>query len=257
MEYQNIVVVREQHALIVTVNRPDKLNALNFQTLKELKHFFENVRIGQGASGVILTGAGNKAFVAGADINEFVQLTTQNGRGVAEEGQEIMFLIENCPLPVIAAVNGYALGGGCELALACHMRIAAENAVFGQPEVNLGIIPGYGGSQRLTQIIGKGRAIEMITTARNVKADEALQIGLLNYVVDQGNLIDKCHEIINVLAKKPPIQVSYALKSVNAAYKQNGYEVEADFFGQCMKTKDFEEGVEAFIHKRKPKFEGK
>ena len=216
-----------------------------------------HVKIGQAANGIILTGSGEKAFVAGADINEFVQLTTKNGSKVATEGQELMFLIENCPLPVIAAVNGYALGGGCELALACHMRIASEHAVFGQPEVNLGIIPGYGGSQRLAQIVGKGRAIEIITTARNVKAEEALNIGLLNYVVDQGNLIDKCHEIINVLATKPPIQISYAIKSINAAYEQSGYAVEAKFFGECMNTEDFEEGVEAFIGKRKPRFEGK
>ena len=257
MEYQNILVVREQKALVVTINRPDKLNALNFQTLKELKHFFESVRIGQGANGIILTGAGHKAFVAGADINEFIQLTITNGENVAKEGQEIMFLIENCPLPVIAAVNGYALGGGCELALACHMRIASKNAVFGQPEVNLGIIPGYGGSQRLAQMVGKGRAIEIITTARNVTADEALTIGLLNYVVEQDNLIAKCHEIINLLSTKPPIQISYAIKSVNAAFQTNGYEVEADYFGKCMNTSDFEEGVEAFIKNRKPKFEGK
>ena len=234
-----------------------KLNALNFQTLKELRHFFSHVKIGQAANGIILTGAGEKAFVAGADINEFVQLSAQNGSNVAKEGQDLMFLIENCPLPVIAAVNGYALGGGCELALACHLRIAVEHAVFGQPEVNLGIIPGYGGSQRLAQLVGKGRAIEIITTARNVKAAEAFQIGMLNYVVPQEDLLDKCHEIINIWATKPPIQIGYAIKSVNAAFTETGYETEANFFGDCMGTEDFEEGVDAFITKRKPKFEGK
>ena len=257
MEYQNILIVRDQNALIVTINRPDKLNALNFQTLKELIHFFTHVKIGQAASGIILTGAGEKAFVAGADINEFIQLTIKNGSNVAKEGQTLMFLIENCPLPVIAAVNGYALGGGCELALACHMRIAVEHAVFGQPEVNLGVIPGYGGSQRLAQIVGKGRAIEIITTARNVTAAEAFQMGMLNYVVPHEDLFDKCHELINIFATKPPIQIEYAIKSVNAAFTDEGYQTEAEFFGACIGTEDFEEGVDAFIAKRKPKFKGK
>lgn len=257
MEYQNILIVREQNAIVVTINRPDKLNALNFLTLKELKYFFKHIKIGQAASGIIITGAGDKAFVAGADINEFVQLNSENGSQIATEGQELMFLIENCHLPVIAAVNGYALGGGCELALACHMRIATEKAVFGQPEINLGIIPGYGGSQRLTQLIGKGRAIEIITTARNIKASEALQIGMLNYIVPQEDLMNKCHEIINLIASKPPIQVSYVIQSVNAAFHETGYKTEASLFGKCMKTEDFEEGVDSFLSKRTPTFKGK
>jgi enoyl-CoA hydratase len=175
---------------------------------------------------------------------------------VAKEGQDICFLIENCPKLVIAAVNGYALGGGCELALACHIRIGAENAVFGQPEVNLGIIPGYGGSQRLTKLVGTGRSIEIITTARNVMAQEALNVGLLNHLVSKEKLMEKCHEIANLIAQKPPIQINYAIKSILDSDKESGYRTEAYFFGECMKTNDFKEGVDAFLNKRKADFKG-
>jgi len=256
MTYSNILISREQNAIVLTINRPDKLNALNFKTLEEIKHFFENVTIPNEASGIIITGAGEKAFIAGADITEFITLTPENGKEVAKMGQEIYFLIENCPLPVIGAINGYALGGGCELALACHMRVASEKAVFGQPEVNLGIIPGYGGSQRLPKLVGKGRAIEIITTARNIGPAEALEIGLLNYLVPQEELMTKCHEIINLIATKPPIQVSIAIQSVLASDSPNGYEVEAKYFADCMKTQDFKEGVDAFLNKRKADFKG-
>ena len=256
MSYQYIKTSTEQHAIILTINRPDKLNALNFDTLKEIQHFFENLEFPNSHAGIIITGAGEKAFIAGADITEFITLTPENGNEVAKTGQHIYSLIENCPIPVIGAINGYALGGGCELALACHMRVASENALFGQPEVNLGIIPGYGGSQRLPKLVGKGRAIEIITTARNVKASEALEIGLLNYLVPLEQLIDKCHEIINLIATKPPIQVSIAIQSVLASDTNAGYEVEAKHFADCMRTKDFKEGVDAFLNKRKANFKG-
>ncbi len=253
--YLNLSVQKEQNALILTINRPEKLNALNFETLSELSDFFTHIKLGD-AAGIILTGAGEKAFVAGADINQFIQLTPENGTEIAKEGQRIMFLIENCPLPVVAAVNGFAFGGGCELALACHMRVASSNAVFGQPELNLGIVPGYGGSQRLAHLVGKGRALEIICTTRTVSAQEGLQIGLLNYLVEPHELIAKCHEIINQIAKKPPIQVHYALQSIMASSNSNGFETEAHFFGECMKTADFKEGVNAFLEKRKSTFKG-
>lgn len=256
MKYQNILLTTAQNATILTINRPEKLNALNFQTLSEIKHFFEHTHL-LSTSGIIVTGAGQKAFVAGADIQEFTQLTPQNGQQVALDGQHIMDLIANCSLPVIAAVNGYALGGGCELALACHMRVASDRAVFGQPEVNLGIIPGYGGSQRLAKLVGTGRAIEIIGTARNINAQEADQIGLLNYLVDEEQLMNKCHEIINLIAKKPPVQITYVIKSVNASDQADGYQTEAHYFGECMKTEDFKEGVDAFLKKRKALFKGK
>jgi len=256
MIYKNILISVEQNATILTINRPSKLNALNFETLKEIKHFFETIPFPNDTSGIIITGAGDKAFIAGADINEFITLTPENGKEVAKTGQETYFLIENCPLPVIGAINGYALGGGCELALACHMRIASEKAVFGQPEVNLGIIPGYGGSQRLPKLVGKGKAIEIIATARNVGPAEALEIGLLNHLVPQENLLSKCHEIINLIATKPPIQVSLAIKTVLASDTRAGYEVEANHFADCMKTEDFKEGVDAFLNKRKANFQG-
>lgn len=257
MEYSNIHIAKDQNAILLTINRPSKLNALNFQTLNEIKDFFENLDFPNDSSGIIITGAGDKAFVAGADINEFIKLTPENGTQVAKLGQYIYGLIENCPLPVIAAVNGYALGGGCELALACHMRIASEKAVFGQPEVNLGIIPGYGGSQRLPQLVGKGRAIEIITTARNINATEALEIGLLNHLVPSEELLERCHNIINQIATKPPIQVSIAIQSVLASHTKEGYEIEANYFSDCMKTEDFKEGVDAFLNKRKADFKGK
>lgn len=255
MEYKNLSVAKEQNALVLTINRPDKLNALNFETLTEIKHFFTHLKR-QDASTVIVTGAGEKAFIAGADINEFIQLTPENGSEVAEEGHRIMFLIENSPIPVIAAINGYALGGGCELALACHMRVASTRAVFGQPEVNLGIIPGYGGSQRLTKLVSTGRAIEIICTARNVDAKEALEIGMLNALVEPEELMNKCHEISNLIALKPSTQVQYGMQSVLAAGTEKGYAVEAKLFGDCMKTEDFKEGVEAFLQKRKSNFKG-
>jgi len=257
MTYKNLIVEKQQNALVLVINRPSKLNALNFETLKELDHFFSNVKLPNEASGIIITGAGNKAFVAGADINEFVTLSADNGREVAQEGQRIFGLIASCPLPVIAAVNGYALGGGCELALACHMRLASKNAVFGQPEVNLGIIPGYGGSQRLSHLVGYGRAIEITSTARNVMAEEALNIGLLNHLVEQDELMNICHDIINQIAKKPPIQVNYVIQSCLASYQPDGFATEAKLFGECMKTDDFEEGVSAFLEKRKADFKGK
>lgn len=255
MEYQNLLVEKVQNALVLTINRPEKLNALNFETLQEIKSFFSSVTI-KDAAGIILTGAGDRAFVAGADINQFIQLTPENGSQVAYDGQAIMFLIEKCPIPVIAAVNGFALGGGCELALACHMRVASKNALFGQPEVNLGIIPGYGGSQRLTKLVGTGRAIEIITTAKNINAQEAFDMGMLNHLVEAEELMDKCHEIINLIAKKPPIQVDYALQSVLDFNTETGYATEAKFFGECMKTEDFKEGVAAFLEKRKSVFKG-
>jgi enoyl-CoA hydratase len=256
MTYTNLLVSTLGNATLLTINRPERLNALNFETLQELKHFFEHAEDLYSAA-IILTGAGQKAFVAGADITQFTKLTPENGSQVAKDGQDIYFLIEQCKKPVIAAVNGFALGGGCELALACHMRVATESAIFGQPEVNLGIIPGYGGSQRLAKLIGSGRAIELVATARNINATEAYQLGLLNYVVSADMLLAKCTEIVDLIAQKPPIQVYYAMQSVLAYDTPNGYKLEAKLFGECMKTEDFKEGVDAFLNKRKAEFKGK
>ncbi|GAB4335505.1 MAG: enoyl-CoA hydratase-related protein [Flammeovirgaceae bacterium] len=259
MSYQNLSLEKKGEILILTINREEKLNALNALTLKELNQIVDEIYNDTSIRGVILTGKGQKAFVAGADISEFKQLANANdGVELAKRGQMLFQKIENCPKPFVAAVNGFALGGGCELALACHFRIASENAQFGLPEVTLGIIPGYGGTQRLTQIVGKGRAFELIMTGERIPALEAYRIGLVNHVFPLENLIAKSEEIISKILLRAPLAVAQAIKSINAVWEEgDGYEKEAINFGVCCKTQDFQEGVTAFLEKRKANFVGK
>lgn len=245
--------------LTITINRESKLNALNQETLAELKETIQSVYDDKDIRGVILTGAGEKAFVAGADISEFKELNEMNARKFSEEGQEIFELIENCHTPVIAVVNGFALGGGCELAMACHMRVAVEAAKFGQPEVNLGIIPGYGGTQRMTQLIGKGRALEYMMTADMIDARTALNWGLVNHVVsDKEAAMALATEMLEKIEGKAPIAIELVVDCVNTFYKsgENGYQAEANAFARCCGTDDFKEGASAFLEKRKPNFKG-
>lgn len=258
--YQTISFSLANRIATVTINRPDKLNALNAQAKSELKELFTHIKTGNDVDVVILTGAGEKAFVAGTDIQELTVLNSESGKELSAKGQEVFDLIENLGKPVIAAVNGYALGGGCELALACHLRIASENAKFGQPEVNLAIIPGYGGTQRLARLIGKGRAMEMILTGNPIDAHEALRVGLVNKVVPQSELLATATNIAQLIASKGQIAIRMALKAVNMTQETNltdGQRLEASLFGVCCDTEDMKEGTKAFLEKRKPMFKGK
>ncbi len=257
--YNNLLTHLEHGIFTVTINRPEKHNALNFETLHELDQVFNVIYETEEIKGVIITGKGEKAFAAGADISEFDGLNDINGRKASERGQEIFDKIENCFKPVIAAVNGYALGGGCELALACHIRVVSDNASFGQPEVNLGLIPGYGGTQRMPQLIGKGRAMELLMTADYVNANHALQIGLANHVVSIDNLIPQCKAILEKIFTKAPLAISMVIEAINVCYdnQSDGYQAEANYFGHCCDTSDFKEGVLAFKEKRKADFSGK
>ncbi len=250
----------ENHIALVTINRPDKLNALNADVKKEMHELFEELKTNDDVYVVILTGAGEKSFVAGTDIGELLELDEETGKEFAKGGQDIFSLIENLGKPVIAAVNGFALGGGCELALACTMRIASDNARFGQPEVNLGIIPGYGGTQRLARLVGKGIAHELILTGNHIKADEAHRIGLVNKVVPQDQLINEAKTLAKTITQKGQIAVRFALKAVNMTDEVNlteGLELEATLFGKCAANDDSKEGVKAFLEKRKPEFANK
>ena len=257
--YQNLLLREENGILIVTINREKALNALNTQTMLELKRLFEEDAPKRAISGVILTGAGPKAFVAGADISEFLELDVERGREMAQRGHDAFFAIERFPKPVIAAVNGFALGGGCELAMACHLRIASENARFGQPEVNLGLIPGYGGTQRLIQHIGKGKAMELLLTGDMISAAEALQLGLVNHVVPPESLMGKAQEILAKITAKGPIAVAKVIEAVNAYFQfaTFGFETEVKAFAHTTGTEDFKEGAGAFLEKRPPVFKGK
>jgi enoyl-CoA hydratase len=257
--YQNIKAESEGDILLITINRPQSLNALNISTINELTLLFEK-DIDDSVKGIIIKGEGEKAFVAGADIKEFSALTQEDALKLAENGQRLFKRIENFPKPVIAAVNGFALGGGCELAMACHMRIAIESAKFGQPEVNLGIIPGYGGTQRLAQLVGRGKALELILTGDLISAKEAKEIGMVNHVVGtQQELIDLARKIIIKISTKGPVAIAHAIKSVNAGFgfEDNGYQTEASLFASCVTTEDFKEGTSAFTEKRQPLFKGK
>jgi len=261
MSYNNLTIETDDTGIqTITINRPDKLNALNLETMEELRTAFQEVYDDQSVKGIIVIGSGEKAFVAGADISEIADVSELNGRKFAENGQEIFKLIEDCHTPVIAAVNGFALGGGCELAMACHFRVATANAKFGQPEVNLGIIPGYGGTQRLTKLVGEGKAMELMMTGDTISAAEALSLGLVNYVLEsRSELIAKCKELLLKIGKKAPHAIGQVIDCVNAAQnpETNGYQKEANSFANCCGTDDFKEGTQAFLEKRPPNFTGK
>ena len=260
MNYENILVTAENRIATITINRPTKLNALNKATIQELHQAFKNAEADSEVNVIILTGSGEKAFVAGADISEFANFSVEEGAQLAAQGQELLFdFVQNLKTPVIAAVNGFALGGGLELAMACHFRVASENAKMGLPEVSLGVIPGYGGTQRLPQLIGKGKAMELIMTAGMLNAQEALEWKLVNYVVSSAELIAFCTEIANKILRNSPLAISAAIKAINANYKDgvNGFETEIKHFGRSFGTADFKEGTTAFLEKRKPVFTGK
>lgn len=256
--YSAITTSIDNAILLITINRPDKMNALNKTVLDELNTAVDEVYNDPAIRSAIITGAGTKAFVAGADISEFQGLKHQEGMQLAQKGQNIFKKIEDAPKPIIAAVNGFALGGGCELAMACHFRIASDNARFGQPEVNLGLIPGYGGTQRLTQLIGKGRAIEFMITGNMIDAATALQYGLVNYVVPQEELLSKARAMLELVNTKAPLAVGRCIKAANAAFDhtKDGFAEEVTLFGECFATQDMVEGTTAFLEKRKPVFTG-
>lgn len=259
MEYQNIVAENNDGILQITVNRPSKLNALNRETIQELHEVFSDAREEEDVKVIILTGNGEKAFVAGADISEFSDFSPEEGKNLAAKGQNLLFdYIANFPKPVIAAINGFALGGGLELALSAHFRIASDNAKMGLPEVSLGVIPGYGGTQRLAQLVGKGRAMEMIMTAGMIDANQALQYNLVNHVTTQEELIGFAEAIAQKIMKNSLVAIRSAIKAVNANYEDgvNGFEVEIEEFGRCFGTADFQEGTSAFLSKRKADFPG-
>lgn len=258
MSYNNILVEANEPIGTVTINRPNKLNALNRETIQELNEAFKALESKKKIKVIILTGSGDKAFVAGADISEFADFSEKEGGKLAARGQKLLFdFVENLSTPVIAAINGFALGGGLELAMACHFRIASDNARMGLPEVSLGVIPGYGGTQRLPQLIGKGRAMELIMTAGTIDAANALNYGLVNHVVSQENLLSCCEEIASKISKNSPVAISHAIKAVNAGFKNtDGYAAEIKAFGKCFGTADFEEGTTAFLNKRKANFPG-
>lgn len=260
MNYENLLISIENNIATVVINRPTKLNALNIATIKDLNKAIKVLGKNKEVQVIILTGSGEKAFVAGADISEFAHFTIEEGTQLAFQGQDMLFnFIENLKTPVIAAINGFALGGGLELAMACHFRVASDNAKMGLPEVSLGVIPGYGGTQRLPQLIGKGRAMEMIMTASMISADEAKQYGLVNHVVPQSELIEFCTGIAQKIMKNSPYAIGRAIKAINANFVdgKNGYEIEIKNFGKCFGTEDFNEGTKAFLEKRKAVFTGK
>lgn len=260
MNYNNILVETEENVAVLTINRPNQLNALNSDTISELGSAFKTLEADDNIKAIIITGSGEKAFVAGADIKEFYQFSVEEGKELASKGHQNLFdLVENLSTPVIGAVNGFALGGGLELAMSCHFRLASDNAKLGLPEVTLGVIPGYGGTQRLAHLVGKGRAMEMIMTAKMISGEEALSYGLVNHVTNQEELIASCKKIALKIVKNSPIAISSAIRAINAGYTDgvNGFETEIEEFGKCFGTEDFKEGTIAFIEKRKADFPGK
>jgi enoyl-CoA hydratase len=259
MTYQNILSNYSNGITTITINRPNKLNALNKETIQELHDAFSDAKDSKETKVIILTGSGEKAFVAGADISEFADFDVKKANKLAAKGQEMLFdFIENLSTPVIAAVNGFALGGGLELAMACHFRIASTNAKMGLPEVSLGVIPGYGGTQRLPQLVGKGRAMEMVMTAGMIDADKALEYGLVNHVTAEGELIALAEKIAAKIMRNSSVAIKGAIKAINANYKDgvDGYKTEIKQFGKCFGTEDFKEGTTAFLEKRKADFPG-
>jgi enoyl-CoA hydratase len=259
MVFENLLWELADGILTITINRADKLNALNSGTILDIKKAFEEARKIEHLKGIILTGAGEKAFVAGADISEFNALDVQQAKALAQRGHDIFFYIEHMSVPVIAVVNGFALGGGCELSMACHMRIATANAKFGQPEVNLGIIAGYGGTQRLIQYVGKAKALELHLTADMIDAPTAHQLGLVNYVeADKTTAVEKAISIIQKISTKGPVAVAKVIECTNAYFKEDvdGFAYEVNAFSELFNTEDVREGVSAFLEKRKPEFKG-
>ncbi len=257
MSYNNLLISQHDNILTITINRPNQLNALNKETILELAKAVTEGAVDPNIKTIILTGSGEKAFVAGADIKEFAHFGTEEGKTLSAFGHKTLFdLIENTTTPIVAAINGFALGGGLELAMACHIRVASSNARMGLPEVSLGVIPGYGGTQRLPQLIGKGRANELIFTAEMIKADKALELGLVNHVVELDQLLNKCDEIAAKIAKNSSTAIACSINAVNAGFKDgvNGFEQEIVQFGNCFGTDDFKEGTTAFIERRKANF---
>jgi enoyl-CoA hydratase len=255
----NLLIQNQSGTQIITINRPKQLNALNRQTIQELHDALEKVAHDTAVRVVIITGAGEKSFVAGADIKEFAHFNVAEGQDLAAKGQELLFdYVQNFRKPVIAAVNGFALGGGLELAMACHIRYASENARLGLPETSLGVIPGYGGTQRLAQLIGKGRAMELIFTAKMIKAEEAKSYGLVNAVYPQGELQAACLDLADAMQKNSSVAIGHAIDAINAGFEagEDGFAAEIKAFGACFGTADFEEGTTAFLEKRKADFPG-
>ncbi|MBK9421720.1 MAG: enoyl-CoA hydratase/isomerase family protein [Flavobacteriales bacterium] len=257
MSFSNLLIADADGIRTITINRPDQLNALNSATIGELDQALNHAQADKAVRVLIITGSGPKAFVAGADIKEFAHFSVEEGKMLSAEGHKQLFdHVEHFEKPVIAAVNGFALGGGLELAMSCHFRVASDNARMGLPETSLGVIPGYGGTQRLARLVGKGKAMEMIFTAGMIKADEALQWGLVNHVVPQAELLTKCNELAAAIMKNSPTALASAIRAVNAGYEPgaNGMQREIEEFGKCFGTPDFIEGTGAFLEKRKPVF---
>lgn len=256
--YQTLLASLDNGIYTIAINRPDKLNALNKDVFSDLTSALDEIETNAEIKSVIITGAGPKAFVAGADISEFGGLNKEDAMQLAKRGQDIFARIENCSKPIVAAVNGFALGGGCELAMACHFRVASENAKFGQPEVNLGLIPGYGGTQRLVQLIGKGKAMELLMSAHLIDANEAKQLGLVNYVTIAETLVDHTKKILDIINSKAPLAIAGCIKAANAVYDEtkDGYALEIEEFGNAFATEDMKEGTTAFLEKRKAIFKG-
>ena len=259
MSYSTLLTELDNGILTIVINRPDKLNALSKDVFTDLNSVLDEINSTPAIKSVIITGAGTKAFVAGADITEFGGLNKTEAMALAKRGQDTFTRIENSSKPIVAAVNGFALGGGCELAMSCHFRIAAENAKFGQPEVNLGLIPGYGGTQRLVQLIGKGKAMELLMSAHMIDANEAKQLGLVNYVTTAETLLEHTKKILDIINSKAPLAVAGCIKAANAVYDEtkDGYAVEIEEFGNAFATEDMKEGTTAFLEKRKANFSGK
>ncbi|MDO5969144.1 enoyl-CoA hydratase-related protein [Flavivirga aquimarina] len=259
MSYTNILLENNNNITTITINRPSKLNALNRDTISELHEAFKEASLDKHTKVIVLTGSGEKAFVAGADISEFANYNIEEGKMLAAKGQELLFnFIENLSTPVIAAVNGFALGGGLELAMACHFRVASDQAKMGLPEVSLGVIPGYGGTQRLPQLIGKGRAMELIMTAGMIDANTALNYGLVNHITTLEELLPFCEKIASKITRNSSVAISAAIRAINANFKDevNGFHTEIQEFGNCFGTEDFAEGTTAFLEKRKADFPG-
>lgn len=257
---ENILIEKQDNIAVITINRPTKLNALNKATIHELHDAFKTLNEDKSVKAIIITGSGEKAFVAGADISEFANFSVEEGGKLAAQGQELLFdFVQNLSTPVIAAVNGFALGGGLELAMSCHFRVASINAKMGLPEVTLGVIPGYGGTQRLAQLVGKGRAMELIMTASMIDAETAKNYGLVNHVVLQEELLDFTKGIASKIANNSSVAIAKAIKAINANFEDgiNGFAVEIENFGACFGTEDFKEGTTAFLEKRKANFPGK